>query len=548
MSYYIKSFYFLLLLLVLSTVSSVCVCSPVKIVAAGKTLDLNISAEFDGTKVIATVSVLDALGAFYHPSNKHGVISVNSSAGDLGDIKTITRDKQEWVAMQDIANLLGARFQWNAATNTCNLTPTVRSVKYEQDSLSVKLSFPAKYSIKKWGGKLILDISEAAMSQSLLKTPPATPESNCIKTIRTGNYDRNTARVVLDLKSDVSYAVQSPAEASEILVKLGTGTMEIALPEPKPTPAANASDVYTVDSAEIWDIDGNSFDLALNTSAKGKVTSTVDTSTGSVSLIITGARLGQGFANPTNTHATLKYVKFIQLPGKPAKLKVDIVLNRVMRVDTAVYDGSIVASIRPFKQSTGSLDQKIIVIDPGHGGTQKGAVSSGVNEMDVNLSIARKLAAALRQTGATVIMTREADVTMDLPSRPQVAMDNSANFFIAIHCNSNLFPDSVSGTETYYHGWNPNSIYLAKLVQSAACESTKMPDRGARSDRRDTSSSGFKVLRLLDSTDIPAILVECGYLNNGTDRRQLIDPVFQSKLAAGIVEGLKSYIAGNTSK
>jgi N-acetylmuramoyl-L-alanine amidase len=328
--------------------------------------------------------------------------------------------------------------------------------------------------------------------------------------------------------------------------------MEIALPEPKSDPNTNTtkatSDAYTIDSAEIWDIDGNSFDVALNTSAKGKVTATVDTKRGAVSLIITGANLGSGFVNPTNTHPTLRYIKFTQLPGKPAKLKVDIELNRVMRVDTAIYDGSIVASIRPFKQSTGSVDQKIIVIDPGHGGTQKGAVSSGVNEMDVNLSIARKLAAALRQTGATVIMTREADVTMDLPSRPQIAMDNSANFFIAIHCNSNMFPNSVSGTETYFHGWNPNSIYLAKMVQSAACESTKMSDRGARSDRRDTSSSGFKVLRLLDSTDIPAILVECGYLNNAEDRRKLIDPAFQGKLAAGIVEGLKSYIAGETSK
>jgi N-acetylmuramoyl-L-alanine amidase len=508
--------------------------------------------EYDGSKVIASIDVLDVLGAFYHQASKPGMISVNNAAGELGDIKTSTRDKQQYVSMQDVAKLLGARYQWNAVDNTCILTPTVRTVKYDQDILSVVMSFPVKYTVKKWSGKLLVDISQAAMSQSLLKTPPAAPESNYVKAIRTGDYNKTTARVVLDLKSDISYTVQSPAETSEILVKLGTGTMEIALPEPKPDPNTNttmaASDAYIIDSAEIWDIDGNSFDVALNTSAKGKVTATVDTKRGAISLIITGANLGSGFVNPTNTHPTLRYIKFTQLPGKPAKLKVDIELNRVMRVDTAIYDGSIVASIRPFKQSTGSIDQKIIVIDPGHGGAQKGAVSSGVNEMDVNLSIARKLAAELRQTGATVIMTREANVTLDLPSRPQIAMDNSANFFISIHCNSNLFPNSVSGAETYFHGWNPNSIYLAKMVQSATCESTKMKDRGARSDRRDTSSSGFKVLRLLDSTDIPAILVECGYLNNAEDRRKLIDPVFQGKLAAGIVEGLKSYIAGETSK
>ncbi len=169
-----------------------------------------------------------------------------------------------------------------------------------------------------------------------------------------------------------------------------------------------------------------------------------------------------------------------------------------------------------------------------------------MKEKDLNLQLARDLATALSGLGARVEMTRDGDLQTDMPlaARSEIALKCGADFFISLHCNSNPVPNSASGIETYYHMEEPSPKLLAFAVHDGVCKFTGMCDRHPRSDRK-IAEIGLGVLRRLSGTGVPGILLECGYLNNKSDRAKLLDAGYRAKLAAGIIAGLKAYVEGS---
>ena len=209
-----------------------------------------------------------------------------------------------------------------------------------------------------------------------------------------------------------------------------------------------------------------------------------------------------------------------------------------------VEENTVTLTVRLPDKAGGRLADKFIVVDPGHGGREKGARCNDVCEKDINMKIAKDVVAALEKEGAKTRLTRETDVVMGLAARPEVAINNNADFFISVHCNSNGSQNSATGIETYYHMQEICPRALAEAIHDGVCSSTGMCDRKARSDRS-LYSSGLAVLRRLEGVGIPGVLVECGYLNNSSDRARLLDQQYRKKLADGIVAGLKAYIEGS---
>jgi len=195
------------------------------------------------------------------------------------------------------------------------------------------------------------------------------------------------------------------------------------------------------------------------------------------------------------------------------------------------------------------LADKTIVIDPGHGNPKYGKIDTGasagdVAEKDCNLAIANEVVSALEAEGAKVIITRTGDNGLSLLERPQMAIDSKADFFISIHCNSNGTLNSASGIETYYHMNGASERLLAEAVHNSVCATTGMCDRQPHSDKQ-LYNTGLAVLRGLEGTGIPGILIECGYINNTADRCKLVDHAYQAKVAKGIVEGMRKYVEGD---
>lgn len=181
---------------------------------------------------------------------------------------------------------------------------------------------------------------------------------------------------------------------------------------------------------------------------------------------------------------------------------------------------------------------KIIVVDPGHGGSDPGAIgSSGTYEKDITLAIALKLRNLLRNAGATVIMTREDDIYPMLNERTDLANQLNADLFVCVHCNS-LNREDPGGTETFYAPKRAaDSGKLAQAIQRELVKSITLFDRGVK-------PAEFYVL---NRTNMPSALVETAFISKKEEEALLLDPNFQDKVARGIYQGIMAYF-GQTSE
>lgn len=173
-----------------------------------------------------------------------------------------------------------------------------------------------------------------------------------------------------------------------------------------------------------------------------------------------------------------------------------------------------------------------VVIDPGHGGRDVGATgASGRYEKEFTLSLSSKVMELLEQEPhIQAFMTRTDDRFISQRSmyRTEYARKMHADVLVSIH--GNTFSDPmVSGTETfYYHG---HSRRLAQIVQRHVSAATGFRDRGI----------GRKDLFVVRDAEMPAVLIEVGYLTNPQDEAEMWSDEFQRRVAAAIVEGLKEY-------
>lgn len=165
---------------------------------------------------------------------------------------------------------------------------------------------------------------------------------------------------------------------------------------------------------------------------------------------------------------------------------------------------------------------QLIVIDPGHGGSEPGAVGCSLEEEDVNLDVGSRLRTLLTDAGLRVAMTRTTDANVGLSARASFANSRGADRFISIHANSNG-GTPATGTETFaYTSASPRSIDLRDHLQREMIATWGLRDRGGK-------TANFAVLR---ETSMPAALTEMGFLNNcGTDARLLGNPSDRQRIA-----------------
>jgi len=175
-----------------------------------------------------------------------------------------------------------------------------------------------------------------------------------------------------------------------------------------------------------------------------------------------------------------------------------------------------------------------VVIDPGHGGPDPGAVGiEGLRETDVVLDVALQVAQLLQARGVQVLLTRTTEVDVDLPPRVALANASGAQLFVSLHANAlSLDRPDVNGIETFYFEGRA-STRLAQLVQDhLLAVSPGTPDRGARPGR-------FFVIR---RTVMPSVLAEMGFVTGEIDAPRLSDASFRSRLAQAISGAILTYL------
>lgn len=205
-----------------------------------------------------------------------------------------------------------------------------------------------------------------------------------------------------------------------------------------------------------------------------------------------------------------------------------------LTISTGLTGVSVTTHAAPVPPSV-SIDPQdyTIVIDPGHGGDRPGACYEDIMEKDIDLSVSLKLATLLRSKGFRVIMTRSTDVEIGLYERADLANAAGADLFISIHSNAAENRPDYQGIYTYYHPTSSQGARLAQAIQTPLCQVTGAIDRGIR-------DADFVVLR---ETDMPAVLVEMGFMTSHEELMRLMDGGYQQQLAQGITQGILDYLA-----
>ena len=217
---------------------------------------------------------------------------------------------------------------------------------------------------------------------------------------------------------------------------------------------------------------------------------------------------------------------------------------------TVMYTGMIYNAAREtlteVEALSWALAQKVVIVDPGHGGRDPGAVGpSGALEKDITLAIGKKLVEKLGQAGAMVILTRETDTDLvqpgegtmkkrDLDSRLSIVEKHHAELYVSIQANA-LASRQWRGAQTFYFGENKEGEKLAKAIQA------ELIGNMGNTDRQALEKNSTYMLKKLT---IPAALVEVGFMSNPEEERLLRNPEYQDKLAFAIYTGIARYLAG----
>lgn len=260
---------------------------------------------------------------------------------------------------------------------------------------------------------------------------------------------------------------------------------------------------------------------------------------------------------PASSHQTAK--KGVLLNGDRQKIKHAIIALGAMFL--IMFGGSPAAAS---KKLILPKDKGIIVLDPGHGGNDTGARSAdGIDEKAVTLNMAHMIAKQLKDD-YQVVLTRTDDYWLDIPSRTSVANHMKAGLFISLHAGGS-FLHSAGGTSVFYYespydwsltvkkpdldpladadspsSWNhvqekyvSNSRKLAEIIQSQIFKITQDPD----------SNIQGAALAVLKGADMPAVLIELGYLTNPNESKALVDPDFLALMADAISKGIKAFLS-----
>ena len=274
-------------------------------------------------------------------------------------------------------------------------------------------------------------------------------------------------------------------------------------------------DVTTVTSGQqlAFNVDG-AHDLAVNRTSNG------------LTITLPYAYLSSTFVDPSPTDS-ITAISVIQQEGG-----VSIAISLMNPLAYRIYDSRLVTIMSP------QIAGKTIIIDPGHGGRDPGAIGKlAWNEKDFTLDIARLLASELRSMGAFPILTHEEvadDKKFAIEDRLAIVNEVSSDLFVSIHLNA-FEMASLGGAETYYLSTSEN-LRLAKLLQNGMAN-VGLRNRGLRNNR---------TLAILRRGQPPGVLLEVAYLTNPDDERLLTDVNNRKRLAVEMAKAMEAFfVDGN---
>ena len=555
--------------------------TPATIVIGGRIVPFQVKPYLgpDG-EAMAPVDAVQLLGAKYVPDNST-LVTVTSANGRKTQWPCTIVGGRYCVPFAKVAEALGGDVDWKPSTQTLTVRAKLEMVRQDAGALTIYSSYPVYYSVKRINSpeRLYVDL----FGMDLSTTPADIPSSSGgVTHIRSGQIDYQTVRITIDLKQGMPFKVESGIQTSTIRVALGeTGHSVHPSPIVRPQPVAAvpnptphipvASSAVTITSVACSVISPALTQVAITTTGEAHYSTERLESPSRLCFDLEGAVADKRLqASESVDNPIIKTIRIGQfLTPKTAFGRVVLDLSHMVgyKIDTRPVMGGMTYLINVITGDTtptvisapaspvvvsegglspqvvnGSLAGKLIVVDPGHGGTDSGArdeFRSGlVYEKDITLAIGRRLRDTLERSGATVLMTRNDDTLPSVRARPMLANAHHADLFVSIHCDSSGGQNTHSGTTVYFHAQSDTCRLMAADIGRRVSESAGIGYNGIKSDTI-RFATGFGVLR---GSMMPAVLIETGYMNNDSDLVKLRDDATQQKIAEGITAGLKDFL------
>jgi N-acetylmuramoyl-L-alanine amidase len=435
--------------------------------------------------------------------------------------------------------------------------------------------------------RLILDLPDTRLNQ------PTSSQSlsNGIKSLRVGQFDTDRTRMVLEL--DPEYTI----DPQQILIQASTSKQwSVQLPTPQPIksfsrgapigpvavfnengqivvaqpvrPKVIASTNVASTLVNYIAIDPTRTGVLVQADRQSrtqlKYTTVWDNPTNSYRILIPNAKLAPGYQIPRDSQphmtVTAQGDDLAILVRRTDGIRVDMVrqyldnrwvylqpLSGTSRIASRPVPETVPINVprattsRPtVKQDTSPTvrptnGRVLVMLDPGHGGKDSGAVGlGGLREVDVILPIAKRVAEILAKQGIAVKMTRTSDYFVELDERVNMSREAGATLFVSIHANSIDNRPDVNGLELYHYNIGQS---FAETVHNTVIDYVNK--NGFYLNDRRVRSARFLVLR---KSTIPAILVETGYLTNEAEVARLRRDDYQRVMAEGIAKGIIQYV------
>jgi len=432
------------------------------------------------------------------------------------------------IPIRVVVEELGFQVDWDKKT---------RTVTIHNDKKTIQLVVSQKWATVD-GKKVNLDVAPMIKSDTTLVPLRFVGETMGLVV----NWENETKSVYL-FTSDAGSEVTEPKPP-------------VTKPEPDPggTTGSSGDGSKGEDLSEIQTMSFEDNRLVIGVS-KGNVKPTQQKLTGPDRIVvdIPNAKFSDDFSKTQNfspngqseyivqDHPVVDKIRYSQYSDSPATIRVviDMKQSQNFSVSTTKDPNTVVVDLNgggSTDPDTGTVPphsgKYVVVIDAGHGAKDPGAISINKrNEKDFNLAQALKVAELFKNDpDVEVVLTRTDDTFLELKERVAFAKQHQANLFVSIHANS-INKSSISGTETYYSR-DDESKKFAQVMHNNLVKGTGLPDRGVRKQS----------LHVTRETNMPACLLEVGYLTNQTDESALYQEDFQYRVAQSIKDGIKQYL------
>lgn len=442
--------------------------------------------------------------------------------------------------LMKLTNVLPVKY-WSSNDYTRVVIKTSGPVTYREELLE---------KIGKQPRRLYIDFLESYIEPRFRSPVPI--EDGLLKRVRTGQYSTDTVRVVLDIESISSYKIFSLPDPFRVVIDVRGKNKKP--PKSRSTHLQLSSALTTPKPAEL-----------------------PATNTETISLPPSQKQSGSAVSDPSSiANEDNNVVSVIVLKDKKKKHIAGEIEDNDQKYDQ-IQDPPVNTRLSLAQQL--GLGVGKIVIDPGHGGKDPGAIAFGLKEKDIVLKVAKNLAYHLeKDMTADVILTRDSDMFLPLEERTAIANTNDADLFISLHINAHPSPQ-VKGFETYFLNLSTNDEAMRVAARENATSAHQMSDlqdilsdimqnskiyessrlaqqvhnsmvNGLATPPYTIKNMGVKQapFYVLIGAGMPAILIEIAFISNPEDAKLLANDTFIDKITGEISKGILEYTNANTAQ